>query len=145
MKINHWSIITGVLGFIVLVGAAAVGGERLLNLAPWATSSEHLHLAGEVSENKVAILENTARDYEREIRDLWKMIWDLDVIEHGMQKDGDALPPGMFEQRLQLNQERVGIENKLNVVREDLRALSRWSVGASLPRSVDPPRVGLMP
>lgn len=140
------SIITVALSSLVLLSGAALGWERLLSLSPFATSSEHDQLAEEVGENTIAILENEIAILDGKAADVQKTIWEIDMIEYKAVLEDGSLPPPMFEQRLQLQEDKLRIENELTYVRETLRGLSRWSIGAAaLPRSAAPSREGRMP
>ncbi len=125
MKKKNQSItVAAVLGAIALAGGAVFGGERLLNLAPWATSSEHIELAEEVEENTIAILENEVSILEGTAAAVQKTIWEIDMIEYKTELEDGNLPPPMFEQRLQLREDKLQIENELMFTREELRRLT---------------------
>ena len=119
---NRGITITAVLSGFALFSGAWLGGEKLLDMIPFATSSEHLVLAGEVGQNTDAILENTAYDLERAEQILWDKILSIDMAELEMQGKGMDLPPHLLEQRLRLERETMAVENELIWVREELRA-----------------------
>ena len=81
-------------------------------------------LAGEVGENTVAILENTADDLERIGRDKWDKILALDLAEYKLRTEGMELPPNLWEQRARIIQERKLIEREADGVREEIQRLS---------------------
>ncbi len=121
---NQSITITAVLSGFALFGGAWLGGEKLLDLIPFATSSEHAVLAGEVGKNTVAILENTASDLDRVVQDKWGQILALDLAEYKLQTEGMELPPNLWEQRARIIQERKLIEREAEDVREEIRELN---------------------
>ncbi len=121
---NRNFTITCVLSGIALLGAAVLGGERVLKIIPFATSSEHIQLAGEVGQNTVSILENTAHDLARAEQILWDKILSIDLAELEMQAKDMSLPIHVLEQRLRLNKERVGVAEQLDFVRDEIIRLN---------------------
>ena len=121
---NRGITITAVLSVVVLLGAAVVSGERLLDMIPFATSFEHIELAEEVEENTVAILENTASDLDRVVQDKWSQILALDLAEHKLQTEGMELPPNLWEQRARIILEKKLIEREAENVREEIQRLT---------------------
>ena len=99
---NRNVTITAILSGVVLLSAAMLGGQRLLDIIPFATSSEHMELAGEVEGNKVAILENTRDDLERAIQTLLNQILAIDLAQLEMQSKDMDLPPHVMIQRVRL-------------------------------------------
>ena len=121
---NQGITLTAILSGFALLGGAWLGGEKLLDLIPFATSSEHAVLVGEVEENTVAILENTADDLERVVRDKWDKILALDLAEYKLQTEGMELPPNLWEQRARIIQERIVIKREADGVREEMQRLT---------------------
>lgn len=121
---NRGITLTAVLSGFALFGGAWLGGEKLLDLIPFATSSEHAVLAGEVGENTVAVLENTASDLDRVVQDKWDQILALDLAEYELQTEGMELPPNLWEQRARIIQERKLIEREADGVREEIKRLA---------------------
>lgn len=121
---NQGITLTAVLSSFALLGGAWLGGEKLLDLIPFATSSEHAVLAGEVGGNTVAILENTASDLDRVVQGKWDQILALDLAEYELQTEGMELPPNLWEQRARIIQERKLIEREAEDVREEIQLLN---------------------
>ena len=120
MKRRDHITITAVLSGVAIFGAAIVGGERLLDVIPYATSSEHTQLAGEVESNRTAILENTRDDLERAEQLIWDKILALDLAKVAME---GILPLHLIEQRERLRKERGKIEDDLMYIQDELRRL----------------------
>ena len=120
---NQGITLTAILSGFALLGGAWLGGEKLLDLIPFATSSEHLVLAGEVGENTVAVRENTASDLDRVVQDKWDKIFALDLAEYKLQTESMELPPNLWEQRARIIQERKLIEMEAEDVREEIQRL----------------------
>lgn len=121
---NRGITFTTILSGIALVGVAIVGWERLLGVIPFATSSEHIVLVGEVQDNTMAILENTIDDLERAEQFLWDKILGLDLAKIEMQSKDIDFPLGLIEQRARLERERTQVENERAFVREQLQDLA---------------------
>ena len=109
---------------VAVLGAAMVGGERMLDVIPFASSSEHVQLAGEVESNRIAILKNTRDDFERAEQLIWDKILALDLAEVAME---GILPLHLMDQRERLRKERREIKDDLMYIKDELRRLDAES------------------
>lgn len=121
---NQYLTIAAVLGGMALLGAAVLGGERVWNVIPFATSSEHMELAGEVGQNTVSILENTADDLARAENILWDKILALDLAKIDLEGKDMDLPIHLVEQRRRIEKERKGVKEQLDFVRDEIIRLN---------------------